>query len=478
MTINFNSPDGDVDGLSLSIHTHGDTMSIYEDRDTGVQKSVSDLLERHKALSLRATEIMEEGINYDSVLSVESIMPGLLTRTMPEGGFTFHTSKTNLTYSMEKISMGKVTLLTGAIALVCGLIYKFVKRIVDFFSRNGKDISNTIAKTQELSKSMSEKTKAITEKENSIRAELHTSSQRVAIGEWVMNDKEIRELLFRTCRLYKDATGIVLNPTNPADAINSLMALSNDQRTNSQGNILAKELPPIMFSDDIEGDLIAYHEYYNYIRLNIRTYRRKIDRLRALMIDCLNGTVNPLNNIDYSEYLEPLSKLMRKRYSSPENAIRDMRDQVKSDWLVPYRGPVTHTHVRNIIHVITETNTMNNLATLASDRTLETELMITIESNDWDLKNIDSPYQQAVADLQSNAYISDEDKAKRINLSEKFLVMVKDNLVLLNGIAETNTIFIGKYVSIVRSISRIVNRYYAFYDQYQTLLDAYEAKFK
>ena len=43
MTINFNSPEDEVDGTNITIHAIGDTKSIYENRDTGVEKSVSDL---------------------------------------------------------------------------------------------------------------------------------------------------------------------------------------------------------------------------------------------------------------------------------------------------------------------------------------------------------------------------------------------------------------------------------------------------
>jgi hypothetical protein len=90
MAINFDSPNDEVDGTNITIHAIGDTKSIYENRDTGVEKSVSDLLERHKQLTFRADEITDNnGINYDTVLSVESIVPGLLTRNMPVGGYTF-----------------------------------------------------------------------------------------------------------------------------------------------------------------------------------------------------------------------------------------------------------------------------------------------------------------------------------------------------------------------------------------------------
>ena len=65
MTINFNSPEDEVGGTNITIHAIGDTKSIYENRDTGVEKSVSDLLERHKQLTFRADEITDN--NYHSL---------------------------------------------------------------------------------------------------------------------------------------------------------------------------------------------------------------------------------------------------------------------------------------------------------------------------------------------------------------------------------------------------------------------------
>ncbi len=480
MAVNINSPVEDVDSVAnITIHSIGDTKSIYEDRDTGVQKSVSDLLERHQQLTNRANEIIQnDGINYDTVLSVESIVPGLLTRNMPVGGWDFELSKTNLAVSMEAISMGKVTLLTSAVVLICGIIYKLVKKIIDFISGNDKQISHTMDKIDDSAKKLKELEDSIKEREEKLRREIQVADRRVEIATWVNSNNDVKEILFRICRAYQSATGIKIDPTKPVEAIQAFVGKRDEHRSNAQGNILANKLPAIMFSDDLEGDFKRYFDYYSYLKQNIRSINTQMQQLRSNMIYALGGQLNPLKTYDYGAYLTPISNLLQKRHSNPLVATKELKEQVTNDWMGHYKGPVKMTHVGNIIRMVQETPLLRNLVAVTGDKILETEIAALMNSTNNDLENSDGPHQRSIQELRDTPLVSQQDKIKRIDLSEAYMGVIKENLNIIKVIAETNTIFYGKFISTVKSIEAIVNMYNAYYMHYNMLLDKYDEKFK
>ena len=478
MAVNFNSPD-DVDGITgITIHSIGDTKSIYENRDTGVEKSVSDLLLRHKELTNQANEIMEkDGINYDSVLSVESIIPGLLTRNLPMGGYTFEFSKTNLAVSLEAINAGKLTLLTGAIAIICAFIYKVVKKIIDFISGNSKQIEKTMDNIENTSAELALIEKQTEEKEVKLKQEMTNSDKRLEFANWVNDNSDVKEIMFRICRAYKSCTGIEINPAKPVEAVKAFIDRRSDHKSNAQGNILASKLPAIMFSDDLDGDIRRYFEYYTYLKSNIRKITEQMQSLRSGMIQALGGSKAQLHAYDYSSYLTPISALLQKRFNDPLNATKELKEQVTHDWLAPYRGPVKMEHVGNIMHLVQETPLLKQLVAVTNDKILETEIATLMSTVTYDLENSDSPHQKSIQDLRNSTLHSPEEKAARIRLSESYMSVIKDNLNVIKVIAETNTIFYGKFISTVKSIELIVHQYNAYYIHYNMLLDKYDEKF-
>lgn len=480
MAVNINSPMEDVDSVAkLTIHSIGDTKSIYDNRDTGVEKSVTDLLTRHMELTNRANEIIEnEGINYDSVLSVESIMPGLLTRNMPVGGFTFETSKTNLHTSMEAISVGKVGLLTGAVVIICTFIYKMVKKIIDFISGNNKSIEETVTKIEEQAEVIKETKAKVDVKENKLRQEIAVQDRRVEIATWVLNTKDVKETLFRVCRAYELSTGIKIDPTKPVEAIQAFVDKKNEHKTNAQGNMLAGKLPPIMFSDDLEGDFKRYFEYYSYLKQNIRSINHQIQDLRSGMVMSLGGTMKPVKTYDYGEYLTPISNLLQKRHSNPTVATKELKERVTQDWLAPYKGPVTMNHISAIMSMIQETPALSQLVAITSDKILETEIATLMNQTLYELENSDSPHQKSIQDLRNSPHYLHAEKLQRIQLSEAYMTVIKENLNIIKAIAEANSIFFGKFISTIKSIHAIVNTYNAYYIHYNMLLDKYEERFK
>ncbi len=478
MTINFNSPEDEVDGTNITIHAIGDTKSIYENRDTGVEKSVSDLLERHKQLTFRADEITDNnGINYDTVLSVESIVPGLLTRNMPVGGYTFETSKTNLAISLEAINAGKLALLTGAVVIICGFIYKMVQKIINYITGNGKNVEKTMENIDNMSTQMKELEKTTSQKEIKLKQQLNDSQHRVEFASWVNDNNDVKEIMFRICRAYKTCTGIVVDPAKPVEAIKTFVDKRGEHRSNAQGNILAAKLPAIMFSDDLDGDFKRYFEYYSYLKSNIRKITEQMTDLRGGMVRALSGTKTPMQSYDYSTYLTPISALLQKKFALPLNATKELKEQVTNDWLTPYRGPVKMEHIGNIMHLVQETPLLKQLVAITSDKILETEIATLMKTVTYDLENSDSPHQKSMQDLRDSQLHSPEEKAIRIRLSEGYMNVIKENLNIIKVIAETNTIFFGKFITSVKSIELIVHQYNAYYIHYNMLLDKYDAKF-
>lgn len=479
MAVNFNGPGEQVGGdVNVTIRTFDDTESIYSDRSDDVEKSITDLLTRHKELTERANEIIEKnGICYDSVLSVESIIPGLLTRNMPVGGYSFEPSKTNLAVSMEAIHAGKVGLLAGAIILLCGLIYKMVKKIIDFIKGNGKKIEDTVQHIEEKAKAIKEIEERASEKEAKVKAELTNVDRRVEVANWVSQNNKVKELLIKLCRFYKMNTGIVIDPAKPVDAVMTLVGFKKEHKSNAQGSILAKKLPAIMFSDNLSGDFNNYVEYYSYLKNNIRSVNTELSKIRRNMVYALNGQVNPLTSYDYTMYLTPLSKLMDRRYSDVVKATADLQVKVKQDWLAHHNGPVQMGHVTNIIELVTETPLVKNFVALTNDKILEDEISGLLNGVNLDLNNADTPYQKAVDNLRTNPHCSEDEKLKRIRLAESFMGILKDNLAVIKVIAETNSIFYGKFIESLRSIDAIVSTYNAYYVHYNMFLDEYETKF-
>lgn len=479
MVVNYNEAAIDEDSsVNLTIHSIGDTKSIYSERENEVEKSVTDLLERHKSLTAKANNIFENNtINYDSVLSVESIIPGLLTRNMPPGGFTYEPSKTNLSVSMEAISVGKVTLLGGAIALICGIIYKLVKKIIDFINGNSKNIESTVDNIDTLAKSMKNVEQKAKSKEAKLKNAINNSSERVEISTWVNDNKDVKDLLFRLCRLYKLSSGIDVDPTKPVEAIKAFTDNRTSHKENAQGNLLANKLPAIMFSDDLAGDFKRYFEYYNYLKLNIRKINTQMQALRSNMIRALSGTMTPLKTYDYGDYLTPISALLQMRHSDPVKATAALKQQVTSDWLGKYQGPVRMDHVGAIINLINETSLLKQLVTVSNDKILETEIAALMHSTNNDLQNSDSPHQKAIQDLRNSEYCTPQDKVKRIQLSEAYMGIIKENLNIIKTIADTNTIFYGKFIEALRNIEAMVKTYNAYYMHYNMFLDKYDAKF-
>lgn len=479
MAVNINSPVEDVDGIAkITIHAIGDTKSIYENRDTGVEKSVSDLLTRHKDLTERANEIIEnEGINYDSVLSVESIIPGLLTRNMPAGGYTFETSKTNLAFSMEAISVGKVGLLTTAVVLICGIIYKLVEKIINFITGNGKQIQSTMDSIDKQSQEYQKLKKELEAKEEKLKHAVSTQQKRVELAQWVNDNQDVKEILFRLCRAYELSTGIKIDPTQPVEAVHAFINQRSNHKSNAQGNILAKKLPAVMFSDDLEGDFKRYFDYYNFLKQNIMSITEQMHDLRAGMVRALTGTMTPIKTYDYGNYLTPISTLLQKRHSNPLTAIKELKEQVTKDWLTPYRGPVTMNHIGNIMTLVQETPLVKNLVAVTNDKILETQIATLIKNTQYDLEHSDSPHQKSINDLRNSPHFSEPDKFRRIALSEAYMGVIKENLNVIKAIAEANTIFYGKFIATVKSIESMVNTYNAYYIHYNMFIDKYDEKF-
>ena len=479
MTINFNSPVDENGDVKITIHSIGDEKSIYSDRDTGVEKSVTDLLARHKALSDKANEIMDkQAINYDSVLSVEEISPGILLRNMPRGGWDYEPSKTNLAISIEAIHFGKVALLGGAVALICGIIYKVVKKVIDFLTGNGNTIEAATERAGDNAKKVQAQIETTTPKEVRVANSIQQSSNKLAILEWLKKDKQSYNAYVRAITFYEKSTGIKLDTDKIYDSVKSLVGLKGENSTNGNGSILANTLPAIMFSKNIDNELINYFEYYGYIKQNIRKISIQMQDLRTRMMAALGGDKTPPPPYDYSSYLEPLNKLLGKRYNDPSPAIKDLKTKIDDDWVNKYKGKINKTHMANITRIVSETPHIKNLVSISGDKILETEISAMMGTINYELANSDSPHKKAIQNLINSNVGTEDEKSQRIKVSEKYLEVIKDNLNIIKVIAETNTLFLGNFISVVKNIDVTFHNYNAFYMHYNEFLDAYEKNIK
>ena len=483
MAVNLNAATIKEDSsTSITIQSSVGVDSIYSDREKDIEKSIDDIINKHKALTLKANEISEQnGINYDSVLSVESIMPGLLTRNLPYGGFTHEFSKTNLAISLEAIHAGKVGLILGAITLICGIIYKIVQKVISFFGGNSKNIENTRKNIEETSAKIKEIEEKLDEKIEPIKSEIVVTDHKVEVIKWITENKDVSNLISRVSHLYTGFTGEDISKLGLYEQLVKFLSYKESNKSNNQISKLSNKLPNILFSSEVEHDVNTYIDFYMFIKNNIENLDKDVNNFKINVWNSITG--KPIINIKpHVDLLDTIGRVVNTRYQDPAKAMQAMTKQIQTDWLTKHAGPITSEQVTRIKSlVISDGNNPSKITDFIvqlSDNKLTTDLKTLTERIESELTDPDSQFQREKRSMEKILEQNPKERANRLVLMDAHLNKFKEHLDIIKAVTVSLGVFGPKFIEALVQINTILMSYLAYISHFDDLLEMYSNKFK
>ena len=242
-------------------------------------------------------DIRANGINKDTVITLEAICPGVITSTVPLERFTYNTSGVNLDVSQESLSKGLWAVI-GAMILALGLIIiKFVKALFD----RSKSVEKSKREYEETASAVRDGygryMRVVSKLPSSMRHELRARRQRDGVYgdkyQYTTREHRVSQLgyqMFSRDRLYVDWVTAVNNIPRILETADKhygklysscdivkfkwpeiqktmQMAGSSQEAIDAAGEELVRDLQPVML--EMMSFVEAYRSWSKMLVLNL-----------------------------------------------------------------------------------------------------------------------------------------------------------------------------------------------------------------
>lgn len=294
---------------------------------------------RIRKLSDIQEDIVQNGLNYETIVTLESIVPGIFLSNMPIDGFTNELSNQSLSIALERIDVAKVT---GVLALITAIIGLIVK-LISLVTGDNKNVTPLDSKKVERAKE--NEVKVSQKVTPNIKKVSDKAKRSKEITQWLLDNK-IGDIIIKHKRLVP-SLNIDETTADPNKYFNEL--LSNKDNFDLNG-ILSNNMPNIFYmnTSDLKKALDNYVNLYNGIK---KALDSRVDNLNKLMKYFYELRVNPGATfvLDNKELLSLLNAFNGKHFDDENSALAEFSRIIKSHWDLPENAKPNPQMVANVI---------------------------------------------------------------------------------------------------------------------------------
>lgn len=372
---------------------------------------ISDAELRVRKLSDVQREITKNGLNYETIVTLESIVPGIILSDMPIDGFSNEYSNQSLSIAMERIDIAKVTGVLALITAIIGLIVKLISLVTNDNKQASVPDSKKIEQAKECEVKVNQKVvpkiKVVSEK----------TKRSKEITKWLIDNK-IGDIIIKHKRLVP-SLNIAETTDDPLKYFNALLSNKDNFDLN---NILGNSMPNIFYmsTSDLRKTLDGYVNLYNGLKNALNS---RVDNLNVMMRYFYELRTNPgaTYKLDNRELINLLNKFTGKNYDNEDEALAEFSNLIKSHWEIPQNPKPNPQMLANVIandfakHFNVLLNGAENIKDI-SDRNQQISKDIDVKRQ---LKSIND-VANYINEQLANANIS-EDHRSRLLLSKQIL---------------------------------------------------------
>lgn len=439
------------------------------------EQDYSDAELRVRQLTDIQRSIADNGVNYESVVALENIIPGIIMNSFPELGYTDSLSSQSMQITMERIDGAKL----GGIAAVIGIIIASIIALFKKFTDKTKVARDKLPDAEDIKKlenTANTKVPEIKQKANDAEQKIKRNAEA---SRWLIEKGiiDIIQLHGRLCdslnvdALVKDVPGYLKQ-------ISSLRG-TQDVYFNID-NVIGGHMPNIFYAKDIESRLRKYVELLNTFPSVIRKRLDSLQSLNVLYASIKNG-FDLVYERDETLIINAVSKFTNNHYANEQEAINDLVATIRNDWHVENRqADLTRAHISNIIGRSIKPLVISILDTKEG---LEQEFGRLEKFKSKDLKSTMDALANSRAELEKliNAtYVTEEKKHEYRRALKKLEAapdLYQNEYKIMGKLANTAMSPIINVASVSVTMHRRVNMYYDLLDRLESILKRFDKEF-
>lgn len=377
-------------------------------------QDLSDEELRIRQLSDIQRSISENGVNYDTVVALEEICPGIIMRNFPKAGFTSNLSDQSLQITMERIDGAKLGGVVATILVIIGGIFALFSKIKASISKS-KNNAPEPETLKDLQTRNEDELPNI--QQNAISTEA-TIRRNHEAKKWLL-ENGIVDIIQMHSRLSPS-----LNAETAVNDIASYLKQVGYGDTSRNtlfniDNIIGSAMPNLFYKNDLAGELVKYE---TLLAAMPEAIKRRIDATGAIL-DAM-GQLKYGHPLKYTPKQDIIIKAVSQftganGYNTELEALQDLSNIVRQDWEIQDREKeVKRGTIATIINRAVSP-TIN--AIINSQEKIEKtyERLERIRKNDMDR------HMQLMAHSRREA----EERLQNPNLTEESRVSLKSALV-------------------------------------------------
>lgn len=454
---------------------------LHEEKDPDITVVLSDQDMNEAELRVRQLtdiqrSITDNGVNYETVVALESICPGIIFNNFPETGFSNDPSQRSLSITMERIDGAKL----GGIAAVIALIIAGIIALFKKFTGNDKDVIGRIKSEDDLKQLKQHAEKVVPDIQTKAKLTEETIRRNTEAKKWLIDHKLI-DIIQMHGRLSP-----TLNVEAAVTDIGSYLKQVGygDPKRNVLFNIdnsMGSSLPNIFYKPNLERDFEAYAAFLESFP--------QVVRKRS---DSLNAFSRTFNEVKYDKpitferqedlLINAIAKFTGARgYNSEQEAVEDLRRKIREDWSITDRG--TEITMFQLANILSEKCTKPLRKIIRSHSELEKEFTKIEKFRERDLVLVMRSLDTAKRELNTllNAvYVPLEKKPQyreALEKLEKAPAMLQEEFKLMARLAGTSMEAVIGASNSVKVMDRRISLYYSVIDALSSLLGRFEKQF-
>lgn len=274
--------------------------------------------------------ITTQGLNYETVVALESIVPGIIMGCYPESGYSNELSQQSLHVTLERIDIAKVTGVLAIISAVIALIYSLLGRVVE---GNADASVPPAAQIEDARRKESTKVKEI---EQNVRDMERIAKRKSDAVQWLVNHR-----IVDCMRLHKR-----LNPSLNIDAaaenpIQYIEQLSRVKNLFNLDGILSTNMPALFYmnTSQLKATLTKYMRFLDNVDEALRDRVDNIGKMIQYYHD-LKRNPNATFTISNAKLLKLLGDFTGKTYTDEQVAIAEFSAIITQHWEIPQNPKV------------------------------------------------------------------------------------------------------------------------------------------
>jgi hypothetical protein len=439
-------------------------------------QNISDAELRVRQLSDVQRSISDNGVNYEAVVALENISPGIIMNNYPELGYTKELSKQSFEITLERIDGAKLGGIVAAILVLIASIIALFKKFTNKVDRAADKVMGN-EQLKELQNKVSEKVPSIQSKAKSTEDKIKRNAEA---NKWLV-DNGIVDII--------QLHGRLSNKLNVDEAVKNLPSYLKqvgygDPTRNvlfNIDNIIGAHMPNVFYRQDLEVTLRRYLTFLNEFPPKLRKRLESISALNNAYAQVKYG-LEFVYVRDEAILIDAIRTVTgASSYNSEDEAITDLNNRIREDWAIrDHSDEVTRSQVSKVINSSIKPIIIKIIA--AKDPLEEEfeklERFRKIDLN-YTMNSLENTRKE-LTKLINATYVTDEKKQQYRDGLKKLEAAPGVYQAEFKLMARLASITMSPIINVARAtlaMSTRVNMYYELLDRLDSILRRFEKEF-